>query len=336
MNATMTPHFIIIGAQKAGSSSLQHYLNAHPDISLIRQEANVLQDPFYSEAAVDELLRRFPADAADKVRGIKRPNYLNLPEVPARIERHFPDAKLLVTLRDPVERIVSAYFHYMQYGVIPVAPIERGLRAILRGDYDDTHPAAIEVREYGFYGAHLARYYDRFPAERIAVILFADLVADGAATVQRLYEFLGVDPTRGPSEASRVVTKGTYSLPRARLLAQRRRFTHDFDRARGIVSPKRVTTVGRYAVSAIDAADRMLSRVFPSDKPRLDPELVAMIRGFYAEDGRTLERVLGTDAAVKLGYTTAERTTSTPVSPSLSSASATFADDAKTPRAICR
>ena len=77
MNDPMTPHFIIIGAQKAGSSSLQHYLNAHPEVSLIPQEANVLQDPFYSEAAVNDFLRRFPGDAADKVRGIKRPNYLN-------------------------------------------------------------------------------------------------------------------------------------------------------------------------------------------------------------------------------------------------------------------
>ena len=90
---TTLPRFLIIGAQKAGSTFLHETLRQHPSLFLPRYETPIFEDPFYQAGAVQSELGRILAPARpDQKPGIKRPDYLGRPECPARLARHRRDA----------------------------------------------------------------------------------------------------------------------------------------------------------------------------------------------------------------------------------------------------
>src|SRR5690348_3927297 len=108
----VSPNFLIIGAEKAGTTFLHQALRLHGDVFMPSDEIPFFEDPDYgAPGAWQEFSKLFEPGAGKRAIGLMRPNYLHKPECPARIHKHFPDAKLVVMLRDPVERAISAYNH---------------------------------------------------------------------------------------------------------------------------------------------------------------------------------------------------------------------------------
>ncbi len=114
------PDFVIIGAQKCGTTSLLSYIGQHSRVRLARKKAIHFFDYNYERGGT-WYARQFPRSAVFPFRGGegKRnwltgescPSYVFLPEVPSRMKGTVPDAKVIVVLRDPVKRLVSHYFH---------------------------------------------------------------------------------------------------------------------------------------------------------------------------------------------------------------------------------
>lgn len=129
----MFPTFAIIGAQKSASTFLQKQLQAHPDIFLPDGELATFEDPQYEDYDPQIFASHFSPDWDAKALGLKRPSYLHEPEVPRRLARHLPGIKLIVSLRDPVDRAVSAYFHQVRHNFAPLVEVNRGLENILDG-----------------------------------------------------------------------------------------------------------------------------------------------------------------------------------------------------------
>src|SRR5262245_22488050 len=149
--------FVIIGAQKAGSTYLQDCMAEHHQIYLMPGECVAFEDPEYEKyrlGQLDEVRGR----AGRRLAGVKRPTYLPSSVVAGRIAAHCPRAKLIAALRDPIARAISAYFHYMTFGSLPIAPIETGMQRIIEGEYTQRFPRAPEVIEYGKYHTHLMNY----------------------------------------------------------------------------------------------------------------------------------------------------------------------------------
>ncbi|MCD0450181.1 sulfotransferase domain-containing protein [Actinocorallia sp. API 0066] len=281
------PDFVVIGAQKSASTFLQDQMALHPDVELAEGEVRAFEDPFYDAAAVAALPSLF--QGSGRVRGIKRPDYLGRPEVAARLREHLPEARLLVVVREPVARAVSAYYHYVRHGFLPLLPLEDAFARLLDGSLDAEYPRAPEILSYGRYGHHLARYLEHFPAERIAVFEQKALTADPAAALRRAFTLVGVDPEFTPPPAPRVSNRGVYSPARLRLLRTKNRFMYEYTPELSLRRPRRPSPAGWLYNASVVGLDRLvLSRFDPGRAPAPTPELRARLEAFYADDRAAL------------------------------------------------
>jgi len=179
------PNFLIIGAAKAGTTSLHHYLRQHPDVFLAprepryfaREGADADSPVVRTREAYEDL---FDSVTTERAIGEASPQYLHHPSAPDEIAGDLPDVKLIVSLRNPADRAYSSYLGRLVAGGERRTPDE----ALRPGSHDFDH---------SLYYAPLSRYFERFDRKRIKVILFDDLIRDARGMVRELFEFLEVD-----------------------------------------------------------------------------------------------------------------------------------------------
>lgn len=295
----LLPQFVIIGAQKAGSTFIHETLRQHPVLFLPRHETPIFEDPFYKEDQVQTSLHQALAAARPgQIMGIKRPDYLGRPECPARLARHLPQARLIAVLRHPIARAISAYYWYMQVGILPVRPLHEGLADLLDGISVRQNPKAQEVLRYGLYYQHLQRYGQFFAPPQILILLDRDLRTDARGALQRVFAFLQVPPD-APLDLQRRPKQSVYALPRLRWLAwANRRFFYDswLDAHKMLVLAQKENCLARLAYYACVAVDRLaLQPLFANTAPVLEPALVQALSDYYRQDVLALQAWLNTD-----------------------------------------
>ena len=207
-----------------------------------------------------------------------------------------PNLKLVAILRHPVERAISGYFHYMASGMIPVAPVETGMRRILDGDYQG-YPRAAEIVEFGFYGKQLRQFEQFFPRDRFHVTLFDDIKRDAQEVLGQVFQFLQVDPTFAPESIHNRPMAASYSMTRTRLTTALascyRTWSPDGRYSRNrrgpLATPLRLLNI---------SLDRYLwSRLFQARRPALSEPLAAELADTYRTDITALEAWLGRSLA---------------------------------------
>ncbi|HEY5052510.1 MAG TPA: sulfotransferase [Solirubrobacterales bacterium] len=187
------PTFFIIGAPKAGTTSLHHYLDQHPQVQMSSiKEPRFFAGPEngipYPPDRVDNLQEYEQLfDPTIEVRGESSTDYAIHPRrqnVPERIKGLVPKAKFIYLVRDPVARTIS---HYK-------------MRAALMGERRSLNEALSDLSDlhspYVFpslYASQLKEYLRHFPQERVLVIDQADLLQDRRPTLRRAFSFLAVD-----------------------------------------------------------------------------------------------------------------------------------------------
>jgi hypothetical protein len=202
------PDFIIIGAQKSGTSSLFAYLSQHPQLVPSFGKAVHFFDGG-RDAGVDVHARgeswyraQFPIAGRQGARAFEAsPLYMFHPLVPARIHRLLPRVKLIALLRDPTERAISHYFHERRKGREPLqimralAAEDERLAPILRSeDYGNPAFRSYSYKSRGHYAEQLARYLTCFPREQILVLSSERFFLQPSETLRSVFEFVGVDP----------------------------------------------------------------------------------------------------------------------------------------------
>ncbi len=181
------PDFVGIGVQKAGTTWWYTLIVAHPDVS---QPATVHKErhffaPYaaraFGPADVLGYHRWFPRPA-DKLAGEWTPDYIHQPWVPPLLQRAAPEARVLVVLRDPIERLVSGLAHSR---LVP-----------------GSHLGAVmtEAVDRGFYAAALHRWGQWFDARRVLVLQYERCVDAPAEELARTYRFLGLDDRFRPAD----------------------------------------------------------------------------------------------------------------------------------------
>ena len=90
-------------------------------------EVDFFENPTYSSEKIFELEKLLTSAKDEKIIGIKRADYLARPECPAHLAKHIPKAKLIAILREPIARLVSAYYWYMKLNYLPLAPLNEGV-----------------------------------------------------------------------------------------------------------------------------------------------------------------------------------------------------------------
>ena len=178
------PTFIGIGAQKCATTWIHDVLTDHPDIYLSdKKEVNFFAHKYIY--GLQWYLDQFPQtrNKTDAV-GEFSTLYFYDEQAPKRIKSVFPDIKLLLALREPVDRLISNHRHEVRIGHIsgPDLSVEAGIK---------NNPTYIEQ---GMYATQLQHWLEYFPLEQIHIILFDDIKSNPKQVVNDLYEFLQVNP----------------------------------------------------------------------------------------------------------------------------------------------
>lgn len=221
--------FLIIGAQKAGTTSLRAFLESiQSSIFMSRTEHHFWnREGQYNDGfGVDSYLQNFAKAKSGQLIGEKSPSYLASYEAPARIHKHLPQVKLIAILRNPAERAYSAYWHGRRVGAIdPSTTFSQSIQ-----HHRENHGKPYgDLVSPGFYSEHLARYRHFFPKEQLLVLNFSDLLTSPITELSKSVEFLGLDlnlifesgamefPKRNVARVSRVPKVSRY-IHRTRLL----------------------------------------------------------------------------------------------------------------------
>ena len=206
---TNIPYFLIIGAQKCGTTSLYNYLLDHPQIvSATTKEVHFFD--FNFAQGWDWYLRHFPAPVGGGkfITGEASPYYLFHPLVPERVGGLLPRVKLIVLLRNPAERAWSHYHHEVRLGFESL-PFEEAMdaeTARLAGEVEkmrlDAHYYSYNHQHYtylarGIYVEQLQRWMELFPRNQFLILKTEDLEANPEAVVSETLKFLGLPEAQG-------------------------------------------------------------------------------------------------------------------------------------------
>ncbi len=275
------PNLIVIGGLKCGTTSLHHYLALHPEIAMSRpKELNFFVAELNWELGPEWYSSHF--DRGAPVRGETSPHYTNLPRFEGVAERMSAtladDSRLVYMVRDPLERILSHYLHNLGAGYET-----RSLERALAGD-----GGSYVARSR--YAMQLAPYLERFAPERILILDNGDLARERDATVRRVFEFCGVDPSyTSPHFDREWETGGARAkqdgggfrlMDRAVRMPGLRALDRNFDRL-----PERLRWLVERVVHDPGSG--------AAEKPEPSAELRSRLESLLAEDVAELERISG-------------------------------------------
>jgi hypothetical protein len=182
------PTYVGIGAQKCASTWLHRILAEHPDVFV----PEVKEVDFFSyryDHGYQWYERGFRSDKPSRARGEISPSYFAEASVPERVARYLPAAKILLSLRDPVERALSNHRHEVRTGHLdgPDLSFATGLA---------NNPMYVEQ---GLYATHLKNWLRHFPRASILVVLMEDIDSDPLAVCKSVYQFLDLDDRYVPA-----------------------------------------------------------------------------------------------------------------------------------------
>jgi hypothetical protein len=282
------PNFLIIGAQKSGTTSMYEYLKQHSQVFM----SPVKEPKFFlgvgweqidrpTRAALEAYEALFSGVTNEIAIGEASPPYLPSPEAPQRIAACLPDVRLVAILRNPVERAYSHWLHNIKNGRETL-----DFRHALEAEPERLEGNPLSLFAYatiGHYYNHLSRYLKLFPRERLRVYLFDDLAADPEAVVKDLFRFLAVDDAFRPKLERHNVS----GVPRGRM-------GQLYDRLRK--NPRTVKLVKRIVPG--DVRDRLRARFLK--RPGLPADVRRDLVASYRDEIRQLEELLQRDLSAWL------------------------------------
>lgn len=266
--------FLIIGAQKAGTTSLRAFLESIPKHILISKSEQHFwnREAHYNDGfGISDYMEKFSEATETQLVGEKSPSYLGSYEAPARIHKHFPNVKLIAVLRNPAERAYSAYWHGRRVGAID--PKVSFLKSIQDHRKNHGRPYGDLVTP-GFYSRHLARYHEFFPQSQLLVLDFQQLLVDPTSELTRSISFLGLD-------LDEISASGSLEFPK-----------------RNVARVSRVPAVSRYIhrskLLTYNNKSKILKRFLKTgDIPPMEPEDRLFLSEMYKDEDKKVNALTG-------------------------------------------
>lgn len=276
------PDFLYIGTSKAGSTWLFNALAIHPDVWLASNKGLYYFDAHYDRGP-DWYRAQFEGADGQAV-GEFSHSYLSSPEAPERIATYSPTMRLLVCLREPVDRAFSDY-------------LDLAKNNGFTGSFTEAVERYPRLLDRGRYATHLSHYLEHFPATQIHVGFFDDLKTGAQEYADEVYDFLGIDRI--------MLSAGDL---RERMPAGRPRNTAMVRLAKR--ASKVAASVGmrrwRSKIKRSTVVRSALYKQYRDDKPRLDPAVAAELRRGFADEVARLDELLGQPVSERWGYTSAQ------------------------------
>lgn len=274
--------FIGLGAQKSGTSWAYTCLYEHPEVCMPVKEIHFFSRLRYSDG-IAWYEGQFKNCEAGKLRGEWSTSYLYSKDAPSRIHEHYPSAKFLAILRNPVDRAYSQYRNAIRAGEIPKTVT-----------FDEYSAKEKSVWEQGLYAEQLSRYLELFPREQVLVLIYEDIKKDPVAFMRRIHEFLGIKPDFVSSMVHTEVNVGrtptVVGIDRVLHYIAEFLRTHGFDRLVHAVKKTGIPDIIRSANT--NASKELPKREFDS----------AEGRAYLREDVQKLSTMLGRDMEAEWGF----------------------------------
>jgi hypothetical protein len=283
------PNFFIVGAQKAATTSLYFYLKEIPRVYM-----SPVKEPFYFSSHTvqanwidlikdkKEYLRLFEKARGYIAIGEASAAYLWDPDSPKLIHQTVPHARIIMILRDPIERAYSNYLMYKKYGSITSSFYDELMR-----DYKSQEKLYGKSQLYvelGMYYEQVKGYFDIFGREQVKVIIFEEFVQHTQQSINEVLAFLGV---KYKVTAIRE-QYNPYSVPRSHLS----RSVYAFFRWLRDRKIKVYKIVNLFPDSITESLPEkvLFKRV---QKPKIEPEAFKFLQEIYHDDVLKLESLLG-------------------------------------------
>ncbi len=215
------PTFIGVGAQKCASTWLYRILKEHPQVC-VGEEKEIDFFSYHFDHGHQWYEQQFAACADRPCMGEISPSYFCEPAVPERLSGYAPSARILLSLRDPVQRALSNHRHEIRVGHFCGSDLsfEAGLA---------NNPMYVEQSRYA---THLKRWLEYFPKGQILVVLMEDIDKDPLAVARSVYKFLGIDGNYVPEVLSKRINRSYAN--RSRRLANIKDSIYKGTRAAGL------------------------------------------------------------------------------------------------------
>ena len=213
----MNPNFFIVGGSKCGTTNISYYLNLHPKIFF-----SELNEPYYfcqwdvpekyeRDSMITDMGRYmdlFKNVTSETIVGEASSPYLSCPHAAMEIKKAFPNSKILISIRNPIERAHSAYFSY-QF----MHPTNQSFLEMIK-----EHEKLINNRifyidsilESGFYKKNIVRFQEAFGENNVKIIIFEEYIKNIQSSILSILNFLGLDEDIHLDEQP----KGSYRIPK--------------------------------------------------------------------------------------------------------------------------
>lgn len=214
-NVVHSLDFLVIGERRSGTTSVARWMESHPDIFLHPKmdigyfidkelvgsrewsDGKANYNKWEKEHSKEEYLSYFKEANRQMAIGEKSADYFFWHQCHRRIKDYFPDIKLIITLRNPVERAWSMYWNEKGKGRESLnfeEAIKQEPERIARSDYAKDH---LSYMTRGFYDESLSRLYQTFEKKQVYVLILEKARLDPQKYLEEIYSFLGVDNSIG-------------------------------------------------------------------------------------------------------------------------------------------
>ena len=278
--------FFIVGAPKAGTTSLYHYLNEHSEIEMSSQK----EPDFFSDQSLQKQKLYYDKNRIDTIekynslferedvilRGDSSVSYLFYEDVPHKIFTYNPDAKIIIMLRNPIDRAFSHYLMDYSLGLISESFETIIQKQSKHKNANLFYQQYIQVSEYS---KQIKRYLEVFFKDNIHFIDYEDFKNDTSDVVSSVFLFLGVNDDFQPYLKKKY---NTYTAPKNSLI----RYVYSFVAFRKMVAN----------ILSKNLTKTIRNLLFRSDKKPQLPELTRnFLKKHFESDVRELSELLNKD-----------------------------------------
>ncbi|KXB08190.1 hypothetical protein AKJ56_01675 [candidate division MSBL1 archaeon SCGC-AAA382N08] len=267
--------FVGIGAMKAATSWIYECLQEHPELHLAPKDQEQIafffkEDP--SQKELEDYKYFFKNSNEEQLKGDYHVGYLTNPQVISRMKERNPEIKVIVCLRNPIERAFSEY---------------RFLKFAKDADWESFEEAIRKqpsILENGLYYEHLKKYFDQFPRENILVLLFDEIRKDPSSFIQKIYAFLEVNDGFVPPSINTKINLTNFKLTWVG------RVIH-----KGIIAPLLYYTKWAWKLKRSVLLKKLLgwfSKFYSSSKKEKSQEAERYLTEYYQEDISNLENLI--------------------------------------------
>jgi len=274
----MKVNTFIVGAPKAGTTSLHHYLSQHPDVCM-----SSLKEPnYFSSLEVSKLFYNSKIISSTdhyhqlfveekKVIGEASVSYLYYPDVPQRIYNYNPQAKIIIMLREPIERGFSHYLMDSRLGYC-----KESLDDIVNSK-SNFPMYFLQYVKLGAYYQQVQRYLTQFGNTQVHMIFYSDFKNNTSDVMSKLFDFLNINDFKINFSIENSFLSPSNAF--IKLLYQQNTLRKCFKK----ILPKQIL---------MSIKNKCFSK---SVKPQLNPQLHSQLKAYYKKDIERLELILNTD-----------------------------------------